>query len=413
MGDGKDVVVVGAGQAGLAASYHLSNRAIDHVVLERGRVGETWRSQRWDSFYLNTTNALSALPGMPYEGDEPEGFIHCDEFAAYLSEYTTQFDLPVRTGVDVTKLSRDNSGFLLHTSDGAMRARALVVASGNQNSPRVPALASKLAESVTQLHTADYRGSDHVPGGSVMIVGSGQSGCQIAEDLLEQGREVWMSTSRVGRAPRRYRGRDFFTWGQMVGFFDQTVADLDKPEMRYQTQPQISGTHGGHTVSLQQLVRDGARLVGRLVGVDSETLRFSPDMAENVRAGDETSARFKRMLDGFIERSGMEAPPPEDDPAEAPEAALFDTSRADMNLEEEGIATLIWCTGFGCDLRWMEESVELDRHGEPLHDSGSSTTTPGVCFLGVPWQRKRKSGLIVGADEDAKFVIDHIQSTVL
>ncbi len=246
-----------------------------------------------------------------------------------------------------------------------------------------------------------------------MIVGSGQSGCQIAEDLLEQGREVWMSTSRVGRAPRRYRGRDFFTWGQMVGFFDQTVADLDKPEMRYQTQPQISGTHGGHTVSLQQLVRDGARLVGRLVGVDSETLRFSPDLAENVRAGDETSARFKRMLDGFIERSGMEAPPPEDDPAEAPEAALFDTSRADMNLEEEGIATLIWCTGFGCDLRWMEESVELDRHGEPLHDSGSSTTTPGVCFLGVPWQRKRKSGLIVGADEDAKFVIDHIQSTVL
>lgn len=411
--DTKHVVVVGAGQAGLAASYHLSNRAIDHAVLERGRVGETWRSQRWDSFYLNTTNALSALPGMPYEGDEPEGFMHRDEFAAYLSEYTTQFDLPVRTGVEVTKLSRDNGGFLLETSDGAIRARALILASGNQNSPRVPALASKLAERVTQLHTADYRGPDQLPKGGVMIVGSGQSGCQIAEDLLEKGRVVWMSTSKVGRIPRRYRGRDLFTWGQMGGFWDQTVADLEKPELRYQRQPQISGTRGGHTVSFQQLVREGARLVGRLVEVDSEMLRFSPDLAENARAGDEASAGFKRMVDGFIERSRIETPPPEDDPAEAPEAALFESSRADINLEAEGIATLIWCTGFGGDFGWMEGNVELDRHGEPLHDGGLNTTTQGVYFLGVPWQRKRKSGLIIGADEDAKYVIDHLQKTIL
>ncbi len=246
-----------------------------------------------------------------------------------------------------------------------------------------------------------------------MIVGSGQSGCQIAEDLLEQGREVWMSTSKVGRIPRRYRGRDLFTWGRMAGFWDQTVADLEEPEMRYLTQPQISGTHGGHTVSLQQLERSGARLVGRLVGVDSELLQFGPDLVENVRAGDEASARFKRMVDGFIERTGIEAPPPEDDPAEAPVATLLESSREDIDLNAEGVASLIWCTGFGCDLGWMEGNVELDRHGEPLQDNGSSTTTPRVYFLGVPWQRKRKSGLIVGADEDARYVIEHLQRTIL
>ncbi len=414
---GFDVVVVGAGQAGLGVSYYLQRAGRRHIVLERGRVGESWLSQRWDSFKLNTPNVLSTLPGLPYEGPDPDGFWTRDEFVAYLRRYVERFSLPVVTGVTALAIERSDDGrnFVVRLRSGeqaasSLFARAVVVASGSQQSPKLPPVHTRIPGDLMQMHTSGYRSAAALPPGAVVIVGSGQSGCQIAEDLLEAGRRVYLCTGKVGRAPRRYRGRDIVEWLLTSGFWDQTVADLKDPAMTRLPQPQISGVgRFGHTVSLQQLSHAGAVILGRLVDVKDYLLMIGDDAAAHVRFADEASQQIKDDLDAYIARTGAAAPPPEHDPADFPDPyATCVSSLRQLDLKEAGVSTVIWSTGFTGNFHWLHLPV-LDAEGQPLHERGVSPV-PGLYFLGFPWLHKRKSGIICGIEEDAGYIADQISA---
>ncbi len=410
-----DVVVVGAGQAGLGISYFLQQAGRKHVVYERGRIGESWLSQRWDSFTLNTPNAMNVLPGLPYDGPEPDGFWLPDEQIAYFRRYIERFSLPVVTGVTVIAIERsdDDRYFVVQTLAGgqaatSVLARALVIASGSQQAPKLPPVHTQVADDVLQLHTAGYRNTAALPPGAVVIVGSGQSGCQIAEDLLAAGRQVYICTGKVGRAPRRYRGRDIMEWLAATGFLDVTLAGLENPAMSRAPQPQVSGVgRYGRTVSLQQLGREGAVILGRLVDVQDHTLLLGDDAVAHVRFADEVSRQLKNSVDAYIAKVGITAPPPEEDPADIPdpEATCVSPLR-ELNLDEANVSAIIWSTGFTGSFDWIHLPV-LDAVGQPMHQRGVSPA-PGLYFLGFPWLSKRKSGLICGIAEDAAYIADQV-----
>jgi len=410
-----DVVVVGAGQAGLGISYFLQQAGRKHIVYERGRCGESWLSQRWDSFTLNTPNAMNVLPGLPYDGSEPDGFWPPDEQIAYFRRYVERFALPVVTGVTVSSIERNDDGrhFVVQTLAGgqaaaSVLARAVVVASGSQQTPKLPPVHTQVPGDVLQLHTAGYRNAAALPPGAVVIVGSGQSGCQIAEDLLAAGREVYMCTGKVGRAPRRYRGRDIMEWLAVTGFLDVTLTGLENPAMSRAPQPQVSGVgRFGRTVSLQQLGRDGAVILGRLLDVQDHTLVLGDDAAAHVRFADEVSRQLKNGIDAYIAKTGITAPPSEEDPADVPdpEATCVSPLR-ELKLDEANVSTIIWSTGFTGSFDWIHLPV-LDGAGQPIHQRGVSPA-PGLYFLGFPWLSKRKSGLIFGIAEDAAYIADQV-----
>lgn len=407
-----DAVVVGAGQAGLGISYCLARDGREHVVLERGRIGETWRSQRWDSFAVNTPNAMNALPGTTYEGDQPDGFFLRDELVESFEQYARRFDLPIRTGVTVTSIDPSDDGTFVVTTDDedqrTVETKNVVIASGIMCAPKVPAVSAKIDEEVLQLHAADYRNPAALPPGAVVIIGSGQSGCQIAEDLVGSGRHVYLCTSRVGRIPRRYRGRDILEWWDEMGFLDAQVADLDDPSLRFAAQPQVSGVgRYGHTVSLQQMAAAGVILFGRLADADGHRLELADDLAANVRFADEAAARFEQAIDAHLEQAGRDLPPRDDDPADDPhpDPDALDAPRS-LDLAEAGVGAIIWCTGFTADFGWINCPV-LDERGAPQIERGVSST-PGLYFLGFPWLHTRKSGIIYGIDEDARHIAEHL-----
>ncbi len=407
------MVVIGAGQAGLGVGFYLKRDGRRFVMLERGRVGETWLSQRWDSFALNTPNWSNALPGEDYEGPEPDGFWHRDELVAYFQDYAARHDLPVRTGVTVTVVesAKDGDGFIVHTDDpelSTLETRAVVVASGAMQTPNVPSFKAEIPGTIRQLHTANYRSADELPSGAVVVVGGGQSGCQIVEDLMAAGRSVYLCTSKVARLPRRYRGREILEWWVDMGFLDVAVEELEDPAIQYATQPQISGLgRYGHTVSLQQLEQDGARLMGRSIGVEDGVLVTDDRLAEYIAFADERSAKFKQEIDDYLARAGIEPPPLESDPADEPAASSAGRDAPTrLDLREAEVSTIIWCTGFTADFGWIRLPV-LDGDGLPLHERGV-TSVPGVYFLGFPWLHSRKSGIVLGIKEDA----EHIASSI-
>ena len=348
-----DTVVIGAGQAGLGISYCLARDGVDHLVLERERVGETWRGQRWESFMLNTPNEFSALPGAPYEGDRHDGFSSADELVDMFERYVRVHDLPVRTGTTVTSVDRAPDGSFDVSCDevGMLRTRNVVVATGMLNAPKMPGIGAELDPRITQLHASAYRSPDALRPGGVLVVGSGQSGCQIAEDLLDGGRGVYLATSRVGRIPRRYRGRDIFDWAMDIGFFDMTVDELEHPDARFDAQPQLSGVgRNGHTVSLQSLADAGVTLLGRLQAVNGQQLRFADDLAANVTFGDDVSAKFKETIDAHIRRAGLDPQPNDDDPADHPHPHPSKLrTPTHMDLRARDVSTIIWCTGSTAD----------------------------------------------------------------
>lgn len=405
-----DAVVVGAGQAGLAISYFLKRGGRHHVVFERGRIGESWRTQRWDSFALNTPNSVNALPGAPYAGPEPAGFWLCYELIAYFERYAEQFDLPIQTGATVTSVEQlsDSKNFRVNLKvdrrEETVRTRNVVVTSGIQQTPKIPAVHEQAPRDVVQLHTAEYRNPASLPPGAVVVVGSAQSGCQIAEDLIEGGRQVYLCTSKVGRAPRRYRGRDTVLWLKDTGFHDVTVDQLTDKSIIDAAQPQISGVgRYGHTVSLQHMARNGVVILGRLLTIEDGSLVLGDDAAEHVRFADERSAQLKRDIDAYIERIGLDPPPLEDDPADVPDpnAECVSPIRR-LGLKKANVSAIIWATGFTADFSWIHLPV-LNREGMPVHRRGVSGV-PGLYFIGFPWLHTRKSGLIRGVEEDAGFV---------
>jgi putative flavoprotein involved in K+ transport len=413
-----DVIVVGAGQAGLGISYFLKQRGRQHVVFEQRRIGETWISQRWDSFQLNTPNTINCLPGFPYQGMTPDGFWTQAELVAYFRAYIDRFNLPVRTGIRVNSITlaeEDHQRFCVtiqagEKPDECVLSRAVVVASGCQHTPKIPEFSTRLAEEITQLHTSAYRRPSDLPPGAVVVVGSGQSGCQIAEDLLEDGRKVYLCTSKVGRAPRRYRGRDMLEWLIEIGFWDVTYDSLENKLVSQSAQPQISGVgRYGHSVSLQYLASKGAVILGRLLDVQAGSLVLAENAAENVRYADDFSRRMKESVDAYLRNKGRELPPLEEDPADQPDpcaACAYSLTR--LSLGEAGISTVIWATGFSGDFSWINLPI-LDERGHPAHYQGISPV-PGLYFLGFPWLHSRKSGIIYGIEEDARRISEAINS---
>jgi putative flavoprotein involved in K+ transport len=410
-----DAVVVGAGQAGLGISYFLKQNGHSHTVFERGQIGETWRSQRWDSFALNTPNWSNGLPGAPYDGDEPDGFWRRDDLVRYFQQYAERFDLPIQTGMTVTSVDRDGDSFLVRAENSQgkiteVTARQVVVASGIMHTPKIPPLSQSVPDDILQLHTATYRNPNSLLPGAVVIVGGGQSGCQIAEDLVGTGRALYLCSSKAGRIPRRYRGREILEWWADMGFWDVATKDLEDPTMAHATQPQISGVgRYGHSVSYQHLARQGVHIVGRLVDVVDGNLFFDDTARENVLFGDEASERFKKAIDSYLEREGIALPPKEPDPAdEADPDASCVTAIDRLNLSEAGVQTIIWATGFTATFDWLHAPV-MDPNGMPVHKEGIAPIE-GIYFIGFPWLSKRKSGTIYGIEDDARAIVNRISA---
>jgi putative flavoprotein involved in K+ transport len=397
-----ETVVVGAGQAGLATSFHLSQRGREHVILERGEVADTWRTKRWDGFYLNTPKFTQLLPGLGYRGPDPDGFSSLAETIAYFDEYASLIEAPVRSGVAVTALRAGTRGLELETSDDeVLEATNVVVATGAYQRATPNALAGSAPDGMFQLHAVAYRRPDDLPDGAVLVVGGGQSGCQIADELMRSGRTVYLSVGRCPSAPRRYRGRDFSYWFMHSGFGDQTVDTLPSPAVRLLCNVPISGNDGGHDCHPRWLAERGAILVGRLVGLDGPTVRFSPELEADLAWGDERRAVILRTFDEYIAASGISAPE-----AEPPEALSPVQPIEQLDTREAGITTVLWSNGYRPDYGWIELPL-FDEYGWPIQTRGV-TSVPGVYFVGVHWLHKRKSSLIFGVGEDAEYVVEHL-----
>lgn len=392
-----DTVVIGAGQAGLAASYGLTTRRQEHVVLERGRVGETWRSQRWDGFHLNTPNWATQLPGFQYRGPGPDAFASLQEVIQYFEAYARGFGAPLREGIEVIRVFRKPGAFRVATLTGEIEARQVVVAAGAYQKPAFSALWKALSPGITRIHTSEYRRPSQLPPGAVLIIGSGQSGCQIAEELLAAGRRVYLSVGRCPWVPRRYRGRDFMKWTVDLGLADQTVDTLPSPEARLRCNFPVSGNDGGHDCNPRWLARRGAVLLGRVEAIEGSRLVIGSGLEECLRTGDAFVAEFKQRVDAYVAASGMSTANPE--PEEEPTSI---DSVSSLDLRHAGIATVIGANGFRPDHSWIE-GVETDAQGFPIQQRGVSSV-PGLYFVGLHWLRKRKSALLLGVGEDADYV---------
>jgi putative flavoprotein involved in K+ transport len=401
-----DAVVVGAGWAGLGVSYYLDQAGLRHRVLERSRIGETWRTQRWDSFRMNTPNSLSVMPGDTYDGPDPEGFMTRDAFVAVLENFAERNCLPIQTGTLVTKLARNEGrgAYRLETPRGALRAHNVVIASGNLNRPRRPAAAAALPLGLLQMDASDYRNPAALPAGAVLVVGSAQCGGQIAEDLMEAGRAVFLATGRVGRMPRRYRGHDITFWFRRSGLYDVPRKDLLEPSGHIVARPLLGV---GHTISLQSLSAKGVVLLGRFTGVEGGTLTFADDLEENIRFGDEASTAFKRHIDDYIAREGLDAPAADPDPAETVAPRLPDPPIRSLDPAEQRVATVIWCTGFEGDFGWVRVPGVLAARGQPVHENGVAAQ-PGIYFAGLDLAITRKSGTLFALTEEPQLLVAHI-----
>ncbi len=397
-----DTLVVGAGQAGIAMSEHLSALGIPHLVLERQRIAERWRSERWDSLVCNGPAWHDVFPGLAFDAD-PDAFVTKEQVADYFEAYVRKIQAPVRTDVTVHKVVRNlgRPGFTAETSAGVIEARHVVAATGPFQRPLIPAIAPRIP-GLNQIHSVQYRNPGALPAGAVLMVGSGSSGVQIAAELREAGRDVYLSVGPHDRPPRRYRQRDFCWWLGVLGEWD---AQTMKPGMEHVTIA-VSGAHGGHTIDFRQLGHLGIQLVGRTRAFDQGVAVFESDLAANIAAGDANYLALLDAADAYAERNGLDLP-------EEPEARQFPVDPAcvtqplrQLDLQQAGVTTIIWATGFAVDYGWLQVDT-FDAQGKPLHQRGISRE-PGVYFIGLPWLSRRGSSFIWGVWHDAKFVADHI-----
>ena len=399
-----ETIIVGGGQAGLSVSYYLAQQGREHLVLEQaGQVAEAWRNQRWDSFTLNTPNSMICLPGAEYQGDDPDGFMPRDELVAYFEDYVLRYRLPIRLGVRVLAVEPGHGGYLVQTTQGAFEARNVVIATGSFQQPKLPAFSARLPEEIKQLHSGDYRNPGQLPAGAVLVVGSAQSGCQIAEELYQSGRKVYLCTGSAGRAPRRYRGRDTFWWLVQAGFFDKQVDTLPSPKARFAGNPQISGTIGGHSINLHLFARDGVVLLGHIRDFQDGKILLAGDMKENLAKADKLEADLVKLIDEYIQKNSLSAPPES-------LAELRDGYAADeileLDLKAAGITSIIWAMGYRFDFSLVRLPI-FDEFGYPLQKRGI-TGYPGLYFVGLNWLHTAKSTLLLGVSEDAAFVVDEI-----
>ena len=399
MTESVDVAVVGAGQAGLSTSFYLQQAGIEHVVLEAGRVAETWRSRRWDSFCLVTPNWSVGLPGGAYGGSDPEGFMPRDALVDHIQHWAEGFGAPVRGRCAVSSLDRHNGAFVLGTEAGALLARTVVVASGGYQRAHLPPGTRDFPSGLTQLLAEKYRHPGTLPDGAVLVIGSGQTGCQIAEELHRAGRRVILACGHCIWAPRRFGGHDLVWWLLESGFAHRTLADLPSPAARLLSNPQASGRDGGHDLHYRTLRELGVELVDRFLGAEDGKVHFGPDLTATIAAGDAQSAVFKKWVDALCEKRGLpipwELPPP-----------LRVQARTELDLARERIATVIWTSGYRPQYDWVHIPV-FDEMGFPIQTAGH-TAVDGLYFAGVHFQRKLQSATLYGVAEDAEIMVEHI-----
>ena len=394
------VVVIGAGQAGLSVTYALQQRGIRPLVLEKHRIGYAWDQQRWDSFCLVTPNWQCRLPDFPYDGEQPEGFMDKGSIVSFLQRFARHVAGDVREGVAVKRLTPNGQGYRLITSEGEIEAEQVVVATGGYHVPRRHPLAERLPGSILQLDARDYRNPDALPPGPVLVVGSGQSGSQIAEDLFLAGRTVHLSVGSAPRSPRRYRGRDVVDWLDRMGYYSMPISEhADPRSVRAKTNHYLTGRDGGREIDLRRRALEGMRLHGRLGEVSAEHIGFADDLGDNLDQADAVYCRIRSSIDSWIQQKQIDAP------LEQPYSPCWQPSPVTdpgLDLKTDRLAAVIWCTGYRSDFSWIDAPV-FDGAGQPAHDRGV-TQSAGLYFLGLPWLNTWGSGRFCGVKDDADYL---------
>jgi len=398
-----DTLVVGAGQAGIAMSEHLSVCGVPHLVLERHRIAERWRSQRWDSLVANGPAWHDRFPGLEFSDVDPDAFAPKEAVADYFVSYAKKIAAPIRCGVEVLRVERNvgRPGFSIETSHGTIEANNVVASTGPFQRPIVPAVVPDEA-GVLQMHSSSYRNPAELPEGGVLVVGAGSSGAQIAEELLRAGRRVYLSVGPHDRPPRAYRGRDFCWWLGVLGKWDAAAQEPSKEHVTIA----VSGAQGGHTIDFRHLALQGMTLVGRTESYKGGVITFAPDLVKNLAQGDANYLSLLDEADAYVARNGLDLPEEPHARDFAPDSDCVTNPILSLNLAETGIASVIWATGFAVDYSWMKVDA-FDQNGKPRHQRGVSAE-PGIYFLGLPWQSRRGSSFIWGVWHDAKFLADHI-----
>lgn len=400
-----ETVIIGGGQAGLSVSYYLSRRGQHHIVLEQAaQAANAWRNHRWDSFTLNTPNWQSQLRGAGIPGKDPDGFLTRDEIVSYFEKYIQRNQLPIWYGAHVSTVKAAAGDlYTVETTAGMFLAKNVVVATGLYQKPRIPRFNGSLSPDIRQLHSDFYRNPESLPAGAVLVVGSAQSGAQIAEELYQSGRKVYLSVSRSGRMPRRYRGSDINWWSNVLGQYDRTVDQLKSARDKFGGKPHISGTKGSHTLDLHQFASDGVTLLGRVTELDRTTVKLAHDLHRNLVAADQFEANLVARVDSYISKHNL-ALPPETLPKRT--AGLEQPERDELDLRKANVRTVIWATGYSFEFSMVRLPI-FDADGYPNQQRGV-TNYPGLYFVGLPWLHNAKSGLLFGVSEDAAHVASHI-----
>lgn len=397
-----DTIIIGGGQAGLAASRCLSDEGIEHIVLERGRVAERWRSERWDSLRLLSPRWHTRLPGFRYRGDDSDGFMTMPEVIGYLEAYARSFAAPVQHETTVLRVERSDTGYEVQTDQGAFRAPNVILATGHCDVPFIPRVASRLAPHIHQIVPSRYRRPSQLPEGGVLVVGASASGIQLAQEIHRSGRPVTLAVGRHIRMPRCYRGRDISWWLETTGILDERVEQaFDLRSARRQPSLQLVGTPDHQTIDLGILQRHGVRLVGRVDDVDGARFRFADDLQRNIDSAERKLDRVLGRIDAFIEETRMSAHAPDRRPAITTPDPVDE-----IDLRDAGINTVLWATGYRRHYPWLKVPV-LDIRGELVHDGGV-TRAPGLYALGLNFQRTRKSSFLDGVGNDARAIVNHI-----
>ena len=395
-------VVIGGGQAGLSASHYLGKHGIDHIVFEKKTVAHKWKNERWDAFCLVTPNWQCQLPDHPYDGDDPHGFMIKDEIIAYVDRFVRKVNPPVLEGTSVTSLEKTGDLFKIETSAGTVTADSVVIATSLYSEPAIPRAAERLSADILQLHTADYRNPGQLPEGAVVVVGSGQSGCQIAEDLHLAGRKVHMVTGNAPRCARFYRGRDVVDWLADVGQYDITIAHDGMTKKKHDTNHYLTGRDGGRDIDLRKFALEGMALYGRMKGVTDEKMLFEPNLKSNLDGADRVYNGINALIDRYIAEKGIDAP------AGSAYVPLWEPEiePADLDLKAQGVTSVIWATGFSPDWSFVGLPI-FDGTGYPVQRRGV-TGIDGVYVLGLPWLWTWGSGRFLAVGKDAEHVVGHL-----
>jgi len=399
------VAIVGGGQAGLSMSYCLKERGEDHIVFEKNTTGYSWRSKRWDSFCLVTPNWQCKLPGYHYPGDDPHGFMQKDEIVKYIEDYAESFDPPLKEGVEVLRVQKSNEQgiFELTTSIGDYTADQVVIAAGNYHIAKMPKMAERLPEQILQLHSSEYKNPQSLPDEDVLVVGTGQSGCQIAEDLHLAGKKVHLCVGSAPRSPRMYRGKDAVDWLEQMGYYDLPLNQHpQKEKVRTNANHYVTGRDRGREIDLRRFALEGMQLYGALKKISGGNLEFQQNLKQNLDRADAVAESIKKTIDAFIEKNQIQAPTePPYEPVWEPEEEVIK-----LDYEKANIGAVVWCTGYQSDFSWIEIPV-FDGKGYPGHERGV-TGVCGLYFLGLPWLYTWGSGRFSGIARDASYLADYI-----